>query len=464
MSFTERYTKVFQYIMPSPLTIALVLTILTYFIALLYTQPNDKNLAEYSLILLDYWEKGLWQESLMVFAMQMMLILVLGHVIALSPFVNRFLNQMVKNIDNTAQAAFIVSILTIAVALFNWGLGLIFGAIFARKVGEHAQKQQLKINYPLIGAAGYIGLMVWHGGISGSSLTKVAEVAHLKQMMQGIFSAEEIAMLPQQITFSETVFSNMNIYTTVLIIILLPCVFYLIGKQAKGEIPQLQIKNNEVRIQKKNVKGAAQLDYSKTFALMLATTILFWSIYTATVQSVNAPLGFITPNYLNFVLLGLGILLHGNFHNFINAIDKSIGGAAGILIQFPFYFGIMAIMKDSGLISDISALFIDISNKTTYPIFTMLSAGIINIFVPSGGGQWAVQGPILVQASQILGADLPKSILALAYGDQLTNMLQPFWALPLLGITGLKAKEILPYALLLMFVGTAIYLSALLLF
>jgi short-chain fatty acids transporter len=124
----------------------------------------------------------------------------------------------------------------------------------------------------------------------------------------------------------------------------------------------------------------------------------------------------------------------------------------------------MGLMKSSGLVTDISGFFVEISNETTYPIFTFLSAGLVNIFVPSGGGQWAVQGPIIVQAASDLGISLPKSIMALAYGDQLTNMLQPFWALPLLGITGLKAKEILPYTLFLMLIGTVIYLSGLLIF
>ena len=124
----------------------------------------------------------------------------------------------------------------------------------------------------------------------------------------------------------------------------------------------------------------------------------------------------------------------------------------------------MGIMKGSGLVGIMSDFFVSISNEQTFPLFTLISAGIVNIFVPSGGGQWAVQGPIIVQAADALNVSLSKSVLALAYGDQLTNMLQPFWALPLLGITKLKAKEILPYTLMLMIVGGLIYTSALLLF
>ena len=117
----------------------------------------------------------------------------------------------------------------------------------------------------------------------------------------------------------------------------------------------------------------------------------------------------------------------------------------------------MGIMKGSGLVTDISNFFVVISNELSFPIYTFFSAGLVNIFVPSGGGQWAVQGPIIIKSALELGVSLPKSILALAYGDQLTNMLQPFWALPLLGITGLKAKQILPYTLILMMAGLIIY-------
>ena len=124
----------------------------------------------------------------------------------------------------------------------------------------------------------------------------------------------------------------------------------------------------------------------------------------------------------------------------------------------------MGIMSNSGMINDIATFFISISNEITYPLFTLLSAGIVNIFVPSGGGQWAVQGPIVLQAAIDLNVSISKTIMALAYGDQLTNMLQPFWALPLLGITQLKAKEIIPYTILIMCIGIMIFSTCLMIF
>jgi short-chain fatty acids transporter len=180
-------------------------------------------------------------------------------------------------------------------------------------------------------------------------------------------------------------------------------------------------------------------------------------------QSFDWSFSFINPNYLIFMLFGLAILLHGTFYRFQQAAAQGLGGSLGILLQFPFYAGIMGIMIDSGLANVFSSGFVAISNATTFPIFTFLSAGLVNIFVPSGGGQWLVQGPILIEASQALNVPIEKSLMALCYGDQITNMLQPFWALPLLGITGLKAKEILPYTLFLLVVGSFIFCGVLLL-
>ena len=160
-------------------------------------------------------------------------------------------------------------------------------------------------------------------------------------------------------------------------------------------------------------------------------------------------------------MLGLALVLHGSFSSFLNALEEAIKGVGGILIQFPLYFGIMGIMRDSGMVVQISDFFVSIATARTLPLFTFFSAGLVNIFVPSGGGQWAIQGPIVVESALKLGVPLPKAIMALAYGDQITNMLQPFWALPLLGITKLKAREILPYTLMLMVIGSAVYLIGL---
>jgi short-chain fatty acids transporter len=153
---------------------------------------------------------------------------------------------------------------------------------------------------------------------------------------------------------------------------------------------------------------------------------------------------------VNFAFLFLGILFQRTPINYVRAVSEGAKACAGIIVQFPFYAGIMGMMAKSGLVGVIAGWFVAISGPLTYPVFTFLSAGLVNIFVPSGGGQWAVQGPIMVEAAKVLNLSIPKTIMAVAYGDQWTNMLQPFWALPLLGITRLKAREIVGYTMVVM--------------
>ncbi len=464
MSFSDRFANVFKRVLPAPFTIAVLLTLLTFLLAFFITRPEDQGAGAYTLQLLEYWEDGLWNSPLLTFALQMMLMLVLGHALALTKPVSAIIQAGTRFCTNTANAAALVTLLTILVSLFNWGLGLIFGAIFARKVAEHAAARNIPLNYPIIGAAGYSGLMVWHGGISGSSLTKIAEDGHIKSLMQGVMSEEQIQQLPNSIGFDQTVFSTMNIIISLALIVLIPLGMYWLGKKSKPG--KIALRQSMMKTTEQNVSpvGAERLDHSKLFAILFGVLILGVAFYKAFIKPDDITLKFITPNFINLVLLGLGIALHLSFTNFLKAVDSAISGAAGILIQFPLYFGIMGIMKSSGMVTELSQFFVSISNETTYPIFTFMSAGLVNIFVPSGGGQWAVQGPIIVQAASDLKLLLPKNILALAYGDQVTNMLQPFWALPLLGITGLRAKEILPYTLILFLMGSAIFIVGLLIF
>jgi len=462
MKFANRIEKTFKKLIPTPFTIAVLLTFLSILLALIFTGDKSLGLFTRSLSIIEYWEQGLWNSSLLVFAMQMMLMLVLGHVLALSKPVNKGIEYMTAYCNTTANAAFWVCLLTLLVSLFNWGLGLIFGAIFARKVAENAQKNLWPMHYPIIGACGYSGLMVWHGGISGSAPVKAAESGHLESLMTGIYNSEQLAELPEFLSFSDTVFSTMNMSLSLVLLIVLPCFMYFMGKRSTAQ--EYQLNYTAIKDEKQKLDGAEKLDHSKLLAAILGAGILAFAFYKAVVLPDTFNLNFISPNFINFTLLGLGILLHGNFSRFLKAIDNAIGGASGILIQFPLYFGIMGIMKHSGMINHLSEFFVSISTETTFPVFTFISAGIVNVFVPSGGGQWAIQGPIIIEASQQLGLNISKNVMALAYGDQLTNMLQPFWALPLLGITGLKAKEILPYTVIIMFVGAVIFISGLLIF
>ena len=453
MRFADAFVRTAQRVLPSPFTIAILLTLLTYILALVLTDPKTDQ--PHALELLLFWKGGFF--DFLKFAMPMMLILVLGHVLALTRPADALLQRLVRHCTTTARAAALVTFTSIAVALFNWGLALILGAIFARKVGEYAAAQHRPLNYPLIGAAGYTGLMVWHGGLSGSAPLKVAE--------QGHEFAAQMGVLP----FSQTIFSSTNLICMVLLLVLVPAAMYWLGQRSTAEaIPTVQGHSNLHQGPDSTPEGAERLDHSPWVAWGLGGLMVFLVLYQTIVLPLQQGAGFdwsfsfINPNFLIFLLFGLALLLHGSLYRFQQAVIQGIGGTTGILIQFPLYAGIIGIMVQSGLVNVLSEAFVAISNPTTFPLFTFVSAGVVNVFVPSGGGQWMVQGPILIEASQALGVPIERSVLALCYGDQITNMLQPFWALPLLGITGLKAKEILPYTLFLLLIGAVIFCSVLL--
>lgn len=460
MKITKIVENLFKKYIPSPFTIAIILTLFTMLLAIGFTKPSEKNLIGYSIDVLGFWEQGIWNNNLLVFAYQMMLILVLGHVLVLSKPMSKLILRLTKYCTNTANSAMIVSVTTMLVAFFNWGLGLIFGALLARKVAEDAQRRGFKLNYPIIGAAGYVGLMVWHGGISGSAPIKINEKGHIKSIMNNVSSEETLGKIPEIINYGQTVFSWWNILIFIAVLITVSTTFYFMGKRSEAtriNLTTYDMDSEDVQITDKSER----LDTSSILGYIIGSIILvaFFIRYFNDLIALK-----ITPNLINFFMFGLAIILHKNVKSFTNAVGQSISDVSGILIQFPLYFGIMGIMKSTGMVALISGFFVSISSATTLPIFTFFSAGLVNIFVPSGGGQWVVQGPVVVESALQLGVPLPKAIMALAYGDQITNMLQPFWALPLLGITKLKAKEILPYTLIAMVVGSVVYLLGLLIF
>jgi short-chain fatty acids transporter len=457
MAFTKTLESAFEKIIPSPFVIAVFLTVLTIVLALVF---GDITTSESRFVsVMKFWEKGIWNNDLLVFGYQMMLILVLGHILVLSKPMSKLTDLLTNHVHSTTSAVVLVSVTTMLVAFFNWGLGLIFGAIMARKVADASLKRGFAINYPLVGASGYVGLMIWHGGISGSAPLKVAEEGHIQALMQGVSSPEMVSQLPNLISTGETVLSWWNLLIFGVLLIVIPLSLYFLAKKS-GTKPVV-LPQNQSAHESEEITSTNRIENSKIAAVSFGGLLLlaFFFQYFDALKSL-----IITPNMLNFFMLGLGIVLHGSFKSYANALGEAISGASGILIQFPLYFGIMGIMKDAGMVSMISNFFISFSNETTLPLFTFFSAGLVNIFVPSGGGQWALQGPIIIDAALQLDVSLPKMVMALSYGDQITNMLQPFWALPLLAITKLKAKEILPYTVILMLIGSCVYLAGLLLF
>jgi short-chain fatty acids transporter len=433
--------------MPDPFLFAILLTFLTFILGLIFTANGPFDM-------LKHWNKGFW--GLLTFSMQMCLILVTGYALATTKVIRKAIDALARIPKSGAGAATLVALTAIIAAYINWGLGIIVGALMAREVAMRGYEKQIPMHYPLLGAAGYAGLAVWHGGFSASAPLLVATEGH--------FLADKIGIIP----VSTTLFSPLNIVVAVFLIIGLPFLFkFLAPADEEAMVPinavlpdidkLLGEKEEEDAEKKRRDTFASKLEHSMAISIIIGIMgliIVIWYFATK---------GFkLNLNIVNFTFLFVGILLHRTPINYVRAIAEGTRGCSGIILQFPFYSGIMGMMKFSGLIVVIAGWFVAISNQYTFPLLTFISAGLVNIFVPSGGGQWAVQGPVMVEAANTLGVSYPKTIMALAYGDQWTNLFQPFWALALLGLTGLKARQIMGYSMAVMFIGLVFFLLALL--
>ncbi|MDF1563097.1 MAG: TIGR00366 family protein [Deltaproteobacteria bacterium] len=390
---------------------------------------------------------GFSSPGLLGFALQMCLVLVTGHALALSPPVQRAVARLARLPRSAGSAALIVAAVACLAGVAHWGLGAIVGAFLAREMGRHAAARGLKLHYPLLGGAAYSGLAVWHGGFSGSAPLKVAEAGHFTEAIVGV--------LP----ITETLFSPLNLVVTGALLLLIPALYYGLTPRDEAELvaPDLPPFEEEAREREPIDSVPAWLQESPLVGVGAGAAGLALLLALIVTDRLGLDL-----NSVNLFFLFLGLALQARLRRYVEAVADGARGAGAIILQFPFYFGILGMMKASGMIDWISETMVSIATASTFPTLAFLSAGLVNLLVPSGGGQWAVQGEILLSAGKALGVAPGTTVMAFAYGDAWTNMLQPFWALPLLGIMGLKAREIIGYTAVV-FLLMALVVPALLL-
>jgi len=429
MIWQDKYLLFFKKI-PSPFHLAFYLSTVGVFLSFFLAKASlvDVSMA---------WTQGFWE--LLPFGMQMLLILVLGSSLAESTIAQKIIDAIAGRIKTGTQAVVWMSIFALATGFVNWGLSIVFSALLAKKMAQSLAQRNAKVNYALLVSCAYLGLMVWHGGLSGSAPLDVASEQHNLYDKIG------------RIDTKETLASPMNLLAMFACFLFLPWVSYLFSKSPNGSVLPL----DEI-YEKQEKKIAKGLPIGRIFAFPM---LLFWVL---SLKESGAPL--LVLNNINMLLFLVSMVLHGHLASFVSSVQKGLGNAVGIVLQFPIYAGLMGILKYTGLLSEISSAMLQVAHASNFYFLSFVGAGLTNILVPSGGGQWQIQGPILVDLAQHLKLSIPKTVMALAYGDQLTNMLQPFWALPLLAITRTKVSDILPYTLVFMLVGFLIFSGALYLF
>ena len=429
---TTPLTKLVEKYLPDPFVIVLLLTFVVLTLATLVTPATP-------IAVLESWGNGFWK--LLTFAMQMLLVLLCGHMLAVTPLVSKALDRLAGMAKSPAQAILLTTWVAMLASWLNWGFGLVVGALFAKAIAR-----KVAVDYRVLVASAYSGFIVWHAGFSGSIPLTIATPGHFSAASMGIVST------------SETLFSPFNLLMLASIFIVLP-----ILNRMMLPAPSQQVLVNKTKLtpptraKLTTDTPAAKLEHAAWIGILAGLVGLTYLIYYFVFAA-----GSLTLNSVIALFLFLAMLLHRTPANLLHSLQQAISGGAGIVIQFPFYAGIMAVMVDTGLAQQISQGFTAISNQTTLPLWSFLSAGLVNIFVPSGGGQWAVQAPIIIPAAQALDADIAKVAMAVAWGDAWTNLIQPFWALPVLAIAGLKARDMMGFCLVQLLV-TGVILGALLL-
>lgn len=432
---TNACVKIVQNYLPDPFLFAVLLTLIVLGAGVGFT---GQSLMEMVL----HWSGGFWK--LLAFSMQMALVLVTGHTLANAPIIKRGLKNMAKIAKTPLQAIVAVTFISTIACWINWGFGLVVGALYARQIA----KQVKGVDYRLLIASAYSGFLVWHSGLSGSIPLKVATAG------EGLARATK-GVIVDPIATSHTIFAPFNLIIFGTILVTMPFVNRAMHPAAENVVsidPKIleedEHDDSHELIKRENQTFADKMENSPVLSMIIGLMGLSYIVYYFATRGFDLNL-----NFVNFMFLFVGILLHGTPRRFLDAIAAATKGTSGIILQFPFYAGIMGMMVGANgdglsLAAIISNGFVQISTPTTYPLFTFLSAGIVNFFVPSGGGQWAVQAPIMMPAGAELGVSSAKTAMAIAWGDAWTNMIQPFWALPALGIAGLGARDIMGFCLI----------------
>ncbi|MFS4488173.1 short-chain fatty acid transporter [Dietzia kunjamensis] len=421
--------------LPSAFLFALILTVLTVILGMTLGGQSLPAMAE-------HWYGGFW--GFLEFGMQMVVVLVTGYALAKAPLVNRFLTRL-AGIPKTQLAALVMTmVVSAALGFISWGLGFVGGTLIAIEVARRVRVADFR----LLVAASYTAVIA-------TQPVSLALTAPLLVNTPGHSLESEIGLIP----VTETLFSPTMISAAVFGFIGVLVAFILMAPKSEDVVafsgpedhPGVQAPADEPDTVSERINNSRILNYLIVILGLIGIVTYFIA------QGFNLEL-----NIINFIFLIVGIALHGSPTKYARCITDGIPAASGIVLQFPFYAGIIGMMGGAGLIVLIGEWFASISTEATFPLFAYISAMIVNIFVPSAGGQWQIQGPVLVEAMNSMNVSAATVVNAVSVGDMTTNLLQPFFVLAALGLSGLGLKDIWGYCMtamvVLIAVGCAIFL------
>jgi short-chain fatty acids transporter len=435
------------WVVPSAFAIAVLLTVFVAIIAITWGQADASTV-------LSGWGEGFWLPEMLTFAMQMALVLFTGYLLALAPPVRKALEALARLPRSPRSAVAMMALTSMALGYLNWGLSIVGSAVLVR----HVAKRQPDVDYRLLVACAYFGLgATWHAGLSASAPLLVATPKN--------FLESQIGVLP----IDRTLFSTFNLVLVAVTVVVLTGLAYWLHPQTEHVVRVDPALLREPAPEPEGVPSpglAGWLDQSRGLNVLFFSGALAWvlarlsssatafagltdaSAAETVLAVVNHGWRFLNINLVIFVLLGLSVLLHRTPAAVVKASEEAASVLSGIALQFPLYAGIYGIFRATGLAPKLGELFVSLCTAKSFPTVVYWYSGLVNYFVPSGGAKWTIEAPYLLSAAQTLGVAPEKVVMAYAWGDMATDLIQPFWAIPLLAVAKLEFKDVLGFLLL----------------
>ena len=392
---------------------------------------------------IDAWGKGFWE--LIPFTLQMSLIIITGHVLATSPPVGRVIRALAAWPTTPRNAVALVALFAMASSWLNWGFSLIFSAVLAKEIARRVAG----VDYRALAAASFLGLgSVWAQGLSGSAALQMATPGALQPQIRDIVAAG--GLVPGGIiSFQHTIFLWQSIVSVVIEIALVTAVMWLVtppaGRAKTAQLLGIALGESEVIAAPAPTRRTPGQWLEQSPILSWLIVLIGGTYLVRYFMQASEPLNAINLNTVNLAFLLLGFLLHKTPARLMHAVQSATPAVWGVILQFPFYAGIAGIITSTHLSQQIAHAFVGISNAKTFPAIVAIYSAVLGVFVPSGGSKWVVEAPYVMAAAHELKVHLGWVVASYDLGEALANLVQPFWMLPILGLFGLRARDVMGY-------------------
>lgn len=439
-SMSERFAGWCDRWVPDAMVFVMLLTVIAVIAALIIPKAPLLTSTDTQKSIVDAWITGFW--SLLQFAMQMALIMVTGFVVANSRPVKRVITKIAAIPKSQTSAILLVALVCFVIWWVHWGFGMMAGILLGREILAQAKRQGYKIHRNAFIGVTY-AITCSSGGISVAAPLFAATPGFLRTLVP----PESAALLPEAITLNQTVLMP----TVLLQVLALGAItlFIVLSMAPKEDSKKEEISHDFMNSifesgKEKSIDvstPAEKINNSPILNILIGSMGMYWCVKFLAQKGIIG----LSINDYNFIMLMLGVLLNWTPARFADSVKQACEAIWGVVIQFPFYAGIFGIIAYTGLNHSIVDAFVAISTPNTFPWITYIYSAILNFFVPSGGSKFIIEAPYIIPAAQAIGANIPSVLNAYTFGDLSTNLIQPFWALPILAMYRVKFKDILPY-------------------